>query len=68
LGYKQPDPLPTTNHQTKQNPKTKKPKPDWMMRVYRVRDKPTRDSAKPKAARQRGALAAFEAPPAAEAA
>ncbi|KAI8469243.1 MAG: Oligosaccharyl transferase STT3 subunit-domain-containing protein [Monoraphidium minutum] len=30
----------------------------WMMRIYRVRDKPLRDSAKPKSGRQRAAAAA----------
>ncbi|GBF90577.1 hypothetical protein Rsub_03149 [Raphidocelis subcapitata] len=30
----------------------------WMMRIYRVRDRPLRDSAKPKSARQRAAAAA----------
>ena len=33
----------------------------WMMRIYRVRDKPLRDGAKPKSGRVRAALAAAAA-------
>ena len=33
----------------------------WMMRIYRVRDRPLRDATKPKSGRVRGALAAAAA-------